>query len=180
MGSKNDLWIIRFSDVEIKCQRVGVTALPMASSAALNPILPTQSGFSATSSPNGLRQTAPEEEELPAPDFSSRSKDSKERLKALRNTTLRAKTRNLYKFIGVTSYKASRQQHQQQQGDPNEVEGGLSTSHEVDEEDEMEEEDDEDDSSDDGDDEVLNPERYMRQSKLSFSVSSPAKTSKKK
>lgn len=180
MGSKNDLWIIRFSDVEIKCQRVGVTALPMASSAALNPILPTQSGFSATSSPNGLRQTAPEEEELPAPDFSSRSKDSKERLKALRNTTLRAKTRNLYKFIGVTSYRASRQQHQQQQGDPNEVEGGLSTSHEVDEEDEMEEEDDEDDSSDDGDDEVLNPERYMRQSKLSFSVSSPAKTSKKK
>lgn len=172
MGSKNDLWIVRFSDVEIKCQRVGVTALPMASSAALNPIgsnfdpsLPNTNGGLPKSDPATM------EEELPTPDFASRSKDSKERLKALRHTTLRAKTRNLYKFIGVTSYRASKQQQQQQQqGDPNEVEGGLATSHEVDEEDEEEEEDG-DDSSDEGDDGVLNPERYMRQSKLSFSVS---------
>ncbi|CDR99041.1 hypothetical protein [Sporisorium scitamineum] len=35
MGSKKDLWLVRFSDVEIKCQRIGVTALPMVSSAAL-------------------------------------------------------------------------------------------------------------------------------------------------
>lgn len=159
MGSKKDLWIVRFSDVEIKCQRIGVTALPMVSSAALRDV------------------DASEHDETS--DFSARSKDSRERLKALRNTTLRAKTRNLYKFISVVAWRSAalRQVDGAKDGYPE----GLPTSHEVDEEDE---EDDDDgasissegssatssssSSSSDGVGGQAGSEKYIRSTKLSF------------
>ncbi|SPO44702.1 uncharacterized protein PSANT_02388 [Moesziomyces antarcticus] len=122
MGSKKDLWLVRFSDVEIKCQRIGVTALPMVSTAALR----TADDDTTTS-------------ELT--DFAASSKDSRERLKALRSTTLRAKTRNLYRFISVVAWRnaATRQMFASKEGGLD----GLPTSHEVDEEfDEAGEDDD--------------------------------------
>ncbi|KAK0562152.1 hypothetical protein OC861_005473, partial [Tilletia horrida] len=94
LGSKRDLWIVRFSDVELRCQRTGTTTLPMVSSAALQP---------EGSAPSNM----PTEGEEGVPDFASRSQYSKERLRALRNQTLRAKTRNLYKFVGVQSWKST-------------------------------------------------------------------------
>lgn len=162
MGSKKDLWIVRFSDVEIKCQRIGVTALPMVSTAAL--------------------RIADSSAELDASDFAARTKDSRERLKALRNTTLRAKTRNLYKFISVVAWRnaAARQAGI---GKEDSV-GGLPTSHEVDEQDsvEGEEEDEASVDSDDGssvssssssgsDDGIggqAASQKYVRSTKLSF------------
>ena len=160
MGSKKDLWLIRFSDVEIKCQRIGVTALPMVSTAALRNV-----------------DGAAERE---ATDFTARSKESRERLKALRSTTLRAKTRNLYRFISVVAWRnaAARQVGEGKGG----FMDGLPTSHEVDEEDY---EDDDDaaslssadgtsascTSSSDSEDGVggqAGSEKYIRSTKLSF------------
>ncbi|EPQ26165.1 uncharacterized protein PFL1_06373 [Pseudozyma flocculosa PF-1] len=132
MGSKKDLWLVRFSDVEIKCQRVGVTALPMVSSAAL-----TLDGAGATAPTATSTMAATTDEESAEMDFARRSKESKERLKALRSTTLRAKTRNLYRFVSVVAWRTAARQA----GAPG-VEGdgggidGLPTSHEVDEENE--------------------------------------------
>ncbi|TKY87800.1 hypothetical protein EX895_003381 [Sporisorium graminicola] len=160
MGSKKDLWLVRFSDVEIKCQRIGVTALPMVSTAAL--------------------RNVDDAAECEASDFAARSKDSRERLKALRNTTLRAKTRNLYKFISVVAWRnaAAREMSAGKDG----YVDGLPTSHEVDEEDG----DDDDDaaslssadgssasctSSSDSGDGVggqAGSEKYIRSTKLSF------------
>lgn len=164
MGSKKDLWLVRFSDVEIKCQRIGVTALPMVSSAALR-------------DPDAAA-------DVEANDFTARSKDSRERLKALRNTTLRAKTRNLYKFISVVAWRNAAARP----GDG--VKGGfvdgLPISHEVVEEDDEEEEDDDDgasvssagsssasssSSASGSSDEVggqAGNEKYIRSTKLSF------------
>ncbi|SJX66064.1 uncharacterized protein SRS1_13505 [Sporisorium reilianum f. sp. reilianum] len=162
MGSKKDLWLVRFSDVEIKCQRIGVTALPMVSTAALR---------------TGGHDDAAERE---ASDFAARSKDSRERLKALRNTTLRAKTRNLYKFVSVVAWRnaAAREAGVGKEG----FVDGLPTSHEVDEEDG---EDDDDaaslssadgssasctsaSDSDDGVGGQAGSEKYIRSTKLSF------------
>ncbi|PWN48304.1 Dbl homology domain-containing protein [Violaceomyces palustris] len=180
MGSKKDLWLVRFSDVELKCQRVGVTALPMVSSTALNP--PT----GGSTSGNAQAGASSESEAL---DFAARSKDSKERLKALRNTTLRAKTRNLYKFVSVVAWKNVRPGHAHSGQEEVTAPDGLPTSHEVDEEcdeDEEQNDDDEDsdadgldsaaagdssgeESSDEGESGFINSEKYVRQSKLSFS-----------
>ena len=165
MGSKKDLWLVRFSDVEIKCQRVGVTALPMVSSAALT----TSSG--EVNSPDLVDAEV---------DFARRSKESKERLKALRNTTLRAKTRNLYRFISVVAWRNAARQSGAGQ-DEGGLEG-LPTSHEVEEEDEEDEEGG-DSSDEDGAASIgsstsssngegggfIASDRYVRQSKLSFS-----------
>ncbi|CAD6942121.1 unnamed protein product [Tilletia controversa] len=104
LGSKRDLWVIRFSDVELRCQRTGTTTLPMVSSAALRP--EGQPGPPGSTSPQqGGGGGGGTEDEVP--DFASRAQYSKERLRALRNTTLRAKTRNLYKFIAVQSWKTA-------------------------------------------------------------------------
>ncbi|SNX83550.1 uncharacterized protein MEPE_02257 [Melanopsichium pennsylvanicum] len=124
MGSKKDLWLVRFSDVEIKCQRIGVTALPMISTAA-------------------LRNIADNADAAEASDFTARTKDSRERLKALRNTTLRAKTRNLYKFVSVVAWRNATSLRQGE-WTKDDLTDGLPTSHEVDEE------DDEDEDADDG------------------------------
>ncbi|GAC98750.1 ROM1/2 protein [Pseudozyma hubeiensis SY62] len=113
MGSKKDVWLVRFSDVEIKCQRIGVTTLPMVSKAAL--------------------RTADFADEQEASDFTARSKESRGRLKALRNTTLRAKTRNLYKFLSVVAWRTATAR-ETGVGTSAFVDG-LPTSHEVDEED---------------------------------------------
>ena len=158
MGSKKDLWLVRFSDVEIKCQRIGVTALPMVSTAAL--------------------RTA-DAAELGGNDFAARSKDSRERLKALRNTTLRAKTRNLYKFVSVVAWRSAAVRQMESAKDS--FADGLPTSHEVDEE----EDDDDDDSnsvsssasnassssssdSSQGVGGQAGSEKYIRSTKLSF------------
>ncbi|SPO32234.1 uncharacterized protein UTRI_02791 [Ustilago trichophora] len=158
MGSKKDLWVVRFSDVEIKCQRIGVTALPMVSTAALRNA---------------------DTEDLEATDFTARSKDSRERLKALRNTTLRAKTRNLYKFVSVVAWRhaAARNADGVKEG----LADGLPTSHEVDEEED--EDDDDGDSISSGDSSASSSsssgssdgvggqagsEKYIRSTKLSF------------
>ncbi len=159
MGTKKDLWIVRFSDVEIKCQRIGVTALPMVSTAALRDI-------------DGLDQDE-------TSDFSARSKDSRERLKALRNTTLRAKTRNLYKFVSVVAWRSAALQ--QGDGAQDGVFQGLPTSHEVDEEDEEDDDDGASISSEgssatsssssgssDGVGGQAGSEKYIRSTKLSF------------
>ncbi|SPO40415.1 uncharacterized protein PSFLO_05897 [Pseudozyma flocculosa] len=178
MGSKKDLWLVRFSDVEIKCQRVGVTALPMVSSAAL-----TLDGAGATAPTATSTMAATTDEESAEMDFARRSKESKERLKALRSTTLRAKTRNLYRFVSVVAWRTAARQA----GAPG-VEGdgggidGLPTSHEVDEENEDDGlSGDSDSASSDGrssestssgdeaDGGFAAPSRYVRQSKLSFS-----------
>ncbi|KDN36359.1 hypothetical protein K437DRAFT_56995 [Tilletiaria anomala UBC 951] len=138
MGSKKDIWIVKFSDVELRCQRVGVTALPMASSVAIRPTGPAQSLDGAA-------------------DFgslASSAKDSKDRLKALRNTTLRAKTRNLYKFIAIQSWKAAEKPEE---------------SHSVNEETLLEEAEVEKTDSDASSEDVIELDRYVRQSKLSFS-----------
>ncbi|KAE8233150.1 hypothetical protein CF326_g1809 [Tilletia indica] len=108
LGSKRDLWVIRFSDVELRCQRTGTTTLPMVSSAALRPEgsgPPGASGSGGTNGGSAGQQQQQQEDEVP--DFASRAQYSKERLRALRNTTLRAKTRNLYKFIAVQSWKTA-------------------------------------------------------------------------
>ena len=163
MGSKRDIWLVRFSDVELKCQRVGVTALPLVSSGVLqHPLAP---GSEETDT------AAATDEEAKMKDEFKRTRESKERMKALRNTTLRSKTRNLYKFIAVTSWKQV--QRELSTDDDGQLDG-LSTPHEVDEE-----EEDEDDAGDEDDDRsstsqetdvgVLDSERYVRQSKLSFS-----------
>ncbi|SPO25108.1 uncharacterized protein UTRI_02791_B [Ustilago trichophora] len=158
MGSKKDLWLVRFSDVEIKCQRIGVTALPMVSTAALRNA---------------------DTVDLEATDFTARSKDSRERLKALRNTTLRAKTRNLYKFVSVVAWRnaAVRNVDGVEEG----FADGLPTSHEVDEEED--EDDDDGDSVRSGDSNASSSsfsgssdgvggqagsEKYIRSTKLSF------------
>ncbi|EST05826.2 Dbl homology (DH) domain protein [Kalmanozyma brasiliensis GHG001] len=157
IGSKKDLWLVRFSDVELKCQRIGVTALPMVSSAVL------RDGDQAV--------------EREANDLAARSKEGRERLKALRSTTLRAKTRNLYKFISVVAWRnaAARSVVEDPQGID-----GLPTSHEVDEE------DDDDDAasmssagdssasgigssgSSDGVGGQAGSDKYIRSTKLSF------------
>jgi hypothetical protein len=170
MGSKKDLWLVRFSDVELKCQRVGVTALPMVSSVVLQqPQGNGQDG--AEIREEGAVMT---EEEIKIKEDFKRSKESKERMKALRNTTLRSKTRNLYRFVSVTSWKQV-QKDKVVEADMH-LEG-LTSPQEVDEEDELdggdEDEEDEDDrtssTSQETDIGVLDTERYVRQSKLSFS-----------
>lgn len=158
MGSKRDMWIIRFSDVELRCQRVGVTALPMGSSASLT----AAADGTLQHDPNG--NAATDEATAAATDFAHRSKDSKERLKALRNTTLRAKTRNLYKFIGVNAWRKAQSAGVSDAEDAD----GLPTNHEVDEEDE-----DMDETSSMASEEteagvLVDFPRYVRQSKLSF------------
>ncbi|KAJ1020094.1 hypothetical protein NDA16_004374 [Ustilago loliicola] len=162
MGSKKDLWLVRFSDVEIKCQRIGVTALPMVSSAALR-------------DPDAAAQ-------VEANDFTARNKDSRERLKALRNTTLRAKTRNLYKFISVVAWRnAAVRQVDDMRGS---FADGLPISHEVVEEDDEEDDDDgasvssagsssassssSASGSSDGVGGQVGNEKYIRSTKLSF------------
>ncbi|SAM62734.1 uncharacterized protein UBRO_03778 [Ustilago bromivora] len=162
LGSKKDLWVVRFSDVEIKCQRIGVTALPMVSTAALR-----DEGAAA---------------EIDTSDFTARSKDSRGRLKALRNTTLRAKTRNLYKFVSVVAWRnaASRQA----EGGKGGFADGLPLSYEGIEEDDEEDDDDgasvssadsssassssSGSGSSDGVDGQAGKEKYVRSTKLSF------------
>lgn len=168
MGSKKDLWLVRFSDVELKCQRVGVTALPMVSSVVLQP-LQTSGG----KVDDEEVEAAMTEEEAKIKEEFKRSKESKERIKALRNTTLRSKTRNLYKFISVTSWKQVQKEKGAEGDSPLE---GLASPQEVDEEEEEEEDGDEDEEDDKGsntsqetDIGVLDMDRYVRQSKLSFS-----------
>ncbi|KAN0062196.1 hypothetical protein ACQY0O_005376 [Thecaphora frezii] len=175
MGSKKDLWLVRFSDVEIKCQRVGVTALPMVSSAAL-----TVNG-SSTADANAAAGTAAAEESAEMA-FARRSKESKERLKALRSTTLRAKTRNLYRFISVVAWRTAARQTGAAGAELDGGLDGLPTSHEVDEEGEDDDYSDGDSDSgssdadsntstssgDEADGGYASPERYVRQSKLSF------------
>ncbi len=143
VGGKKDIWLIRFSDVDIRCRRVGVTSLPMVSSAVLQPTVDSQAEDEDTYDAAGA--------------LAKREKESKERLKALRNTTLRAKTRNLYSFIAVQSWRASEKTASAQ---PEEYAQGLSTAME-----EAEEDDESDQSSDEG----VDMGRYIRQSKLSFS-----------
>ena len=160
MGSKRDVWIVRFSDVELRCQRVGVTALPMASSAVLT--APDADGKAGAAPAPGDSTATPDNSES-AGDFAARSKESKERLKALRNTTLRAKTRNLYKFVGVVAWRKAQAADGADDVDPNsllEADG-----------DECEEDDD---ASSNASEEteagvLLDTERYVRQSTLSFS-----------
>lgn len=157
MGSKRDLWLVRFSDVELRCQRVGVTALPLASSAALSPNVDGD----AVAGTGEKREAG----EPPDRDFASRSKDSKERLKALRKSTLKAKTRNLYKFIAVASWTSEEGSKGVDAGQekPTETADGLASPIEDDEEDA-----EESDVEDGGE---FERERHERQSKLSFSVS---------
>ena len=165
MGSKKDLWLIRFSDVEIKCQRIGVTALPMVSTAALRN---TDDGVE-------LGQDG-------VADFSTRSKDSRERLKALRNTTLRAKTRNLYKYVSVVAWRnvALRHVDAGREG----LTEGLPTAYEHDEEDDEDEDEDDGASISSGESSAsssssssgssgrvggqVGSEKYIRSTKLSF------------
>lgn len=172
MGSKRDLWTLRFSDVEIKCQRVGVTALPMVSSVALQKPQNDQQTRHQTEDVDAVEaSTGVIEEEIRIKEDFKRSKESKERMSALRSTTLRSKTRNLYKFISVTSWKQVEKRESRELS----VLLGLTSPKEVDEEDI--EDDDVDDDHDDRssrtsletDVGVLDPERYIRQSKLSFS-----------
>jgi hypothetical protein len=163
MGSKRDVWIVRFSDVELRCQRVGVTALPLISTAAI----------SANVDRPAAEQTleAQTDEEMRMREEFKRSKESKERMRALRNTTLRSKTRNLYRFIGVAKWKATRERRQPT--DDLDYHDGLATAMEEDEEiDDAESENERDDASatsQETDGGMLDPERYIRQSKLSFS-----------
>ncbi|PWN39640.1 hypothetical protein IE81DRAFT_317703 [Ceraceosorus guamensis] len=175
MGSKRDVWVVKFSDVELKCQRVGVTALPMNSTTALRPSgssigapapIKDESGpqaFPSTEMDESVDVTTGSE---PAADFAARSKDSKERLKALRNTTLRAKTRNLYKFVGVVAWRKAAQPSTSALQD--ELAQGIQEA----EEDEDEEDEDEVGSQASEETEagmLLDTERYVRQSTLSFS-----------
>lgn len=170
MGSKKDLWLVRFSDVELKCQRVGVTALPMVSSVVLQQ--PPGNGHDGPEMREG--EVVMTEEEARIKEDFQRSKESKERMKALRNTTLRSKTRNLYKFVSVTSWK---QVHRDKVAEAELHLEGLTSPQEVDEEDEMEDGDEDEEEDDDRtsntsqetDIGVLDTERYVRQSKLSFS-----------
>lgn len=93
-------------------------------------------------------------------------------MRALRNTTLRSKTRNLYKFIGVSSWKVNREKSNIEESEGLE---GLSTALEEDEE--MQDEEEEDEGGDDNesntsqetDGGLLDTDHYVRQSKLSFS-----------
>ena len=147
VGSKKDIWVIRFSDVELRCQRVGVTALPMASSAAIRPM------------DEHAADTGEGEEDEQPESLAKRSKDSKERLKALRNTTLRAKTRNLYKFVAVSSWKAA----EASAASPENLDPRNSL---MEEEEGEEEEDSDSDASSGG---PIELDHYVRQSKLSFS-----------
>ncbi|PWN37302.1 uncharacterized protein FA14DRAFT_159417 [Meira miltonrushii] len=174
MGSKKDIWLIRFSDVELRCQRVGVTALPMVSSVALQPsALDASAEVSNANAENqeAIDSTLTDDEARMRDEF-KRTKESKERMRALRNTTLRSKTRNLYKFIGVTSWKATRERSNIEESEGLE---GLSTALEEDEE--MQDEEEEEDGGDDNesntsqetDGGLLDPDHYVRQSKLSFS-----------
>lgn len=175
MGSKKDIWLIRFSDVELRCQRVGVTALPMVSSMALQP---TTDISTELSNPNAEQQDVIDptltDDEARMRDEFKRTKESKERMRALRNTTLRSKTRNLYKFIGVTSWKVIRERSNVEESEGLE---GLSTALEEDEEmqdDDEEEEggggdDNESNTSQESDGGLLDTDHYVRQSKLSFS-----------
>ncbi|CEH12525.1 FACIOGENITAL DYSPLASIA PROTEIN [Ceraceosorus bombacis] len=175
MGSKRDVWVVKFSDVELKCQRVGVTALPMSSTTALRPSgssigapapIEDESGpqaFPSTEMDDSIDVTTGPEL---AADFAARSKDSKERLKALRNTTLRAKTRNLYKFVGVVAWRKAAQPSTSALQD--ELAQGIQEA----EEDEDEEDEDEVGSQASEETEagmLLDTERYVRQSTLSFS-----------
>lgn len=182
MGSKRDIWLVRFSDVELRCQRVGMTALPMVSSAALHPsdqaVAPFAGSEGQTASAEPGVMT---EDEAKMRDEFKRTRESKERMRALRNTTLRSKTRNLYKFLGVSSWKATREKPNMEDADGMD---GLATAHEADEleeeeeeeEEELEDEEDEDGGSGDEsstsqetDGGLLDHEHYIRQSKLSFS-----------
>ncbi|UZJ57321.1 hypothetical protein CBS101457_006641 [Exobasidium rhododendri] len=178
MGSKRDIWILRFSDVELKCQRVGVTALPLVSSV----ILQEQQTSHRESGQYDAGTTGMTEEEIKIKEEFKRTKESRERMKILRNTTLRSKTRNLYKFIAVTSWKQSEKERGKEEEER--YLDGLSTPHEVDEEEQEEDEDEEEDeeggvdedmdeksstASQETDGGVLDNERYIRQSKLSFS-----------
>lgn len=174
MGSKKDIWLIRFSDVELRCQRVGVTALPMVSSVALQPsAIDASAELSSTNAEHqeAIDSTLTDDEARMRDEF-KRTKESKERMRALRNTTLRSKTRNLYKFIGVTSWKATRERSNVEESEGLE---GLSTALEEDEEMQDEEEDEEggDDNesntSQETDGGLLDTDHYVRQSKLSFS-----------
>lgn len=164
MGSKRDIWILRFSDVELRCQRIGVTALPMVSSTISDSTPATTTSVIG----EGPMQPAAEDEAKIRDEF-KRTRESKERLRALRNTTLRSKTRNLYKFICVTSWKSTRERPEGEGPTSADLMEGLV------EEDEVEEDEDDDDSNDgsDGteetDDGMLDSEPYIRQSKLSFS-----------
>lgn len=156
LGSKRDIWLVRFSDVEVKCQRVGVTALPMVSSVALR---------SEYVSDTTDRHDEIMEDEARIKNEFKRTKESKERQRALRNTTLRSKTRNLYRFLGVSSWKITRERPNPEETD--QMEGLL----EADEEEIEDDEDasDESNESQDSDGGMFDSAQYIRQSKLSFS-----------
>ncbi|KAK0538946.1 hypothetical protein OC842_001143 [Tilletia horrida] len=180
LGSKRDLWVVRFSDVELRCQRTGTTTLPMVSSAALRP---------EGHGPYGANGSTGPYTEDEVPDFASRSQYSKERLRALRNTTLRAKTRNIYKFIAVQSWKTAAPSAAAAAMAARRAEGLAKAIQEVEvEEDESEDEEDGGDGEDDDDEDGPtesdssadedgfgpagsnpNPDRFVREAKLSFS-----------
>lgn len=173
MGSKKDLWLVRFSDVELRCQRVGVTALPMVSSIALQPSIVdgTAEYFAPNAEQPNKSDVSLTDDEIRMRDEFRRTKESKERMRALRNTTLRSKTRNLYKFVSVSSWKVTRERSNM---DESEGLDGLATALEEEDEemqDEEEEEGDDNDSntSQETDGGLLDTDHYVRQSKLSFS-----------
>ncbi|KAL9932057.1 hypothetical protein V8E36_009118 [Tilletia maclaganii] len=194
LGSKRDLWVIRFSDVELRCQRTGTTTLPMVSSAALRPEGSGPAGSSGAGGGGGAHANGgvpyAEDEQ---PDFASRSQYSKERLRALRNTTLRAKTRNLYKFIAVQSWKNAAPSAAAAAMAARRAEGLARAIQEVEVEDDEEEDEDGSDGLEEGDEDEedgptesdssedegggyagggagsANPDRFVREAKLSFS-----------
>ena len=76
IGGKNDLWLVRFNDVVLRCQRVGTTSLPLVT---------------GTSQNSGSRSNS-------MPEFPGGGK-AKYATTGRRHSQL--KPRNLYKFIKV-------------------------------------------------------------------------------
>lgn len=83
VGGKNDLWLVKFNDVVLRCQRTGTTSLPLATGVNHGPGV--SNGVAGRS--NSL------------PDFNGTGK-GKYATTGRRHTQTRP--RNLYKFIKVT------------------------------------------------------------------------------